>query len=269
MYSVLDIAGLNALSRRIFTNAAAAAAGMARAFAARDDSEHGTKLVAITMFGVTTPAATAARHWLEQEGYEVLVFHANGAGGRSMEKLIADGMFAGVLDLTTTELADELVGGVLSAGPDRLEAAARTGVPQVVSLGALDMVNFGPIADVPAQFRARKLYRHNANVTLMRTTADECAALGRIIGRKLSGARGPLAVYIPRGGVSALSEPGKAFHDPAADAALFAALADCLAPGVERTDSAASINDPDFAVAMARRLHRFITQRGAESDVPV
>ena len=267
MYSVLDVSGLNAVSRRIYENAAAAAAGMAEAFAARGTTTSTKAAVAVTMFGVTTPAVTAARRWLEQQGYEVLVFHANGAGGRSMEKLAADRALAGVLDLTTTELADELVGGDLSAGPDRLEAAGRMGLPQVVSLGALDMVNFGPIANVPARFQGRRLYKHNANVTLMRTTAAECAELGRIIGRKLGAARGPVTVFIPRGGVSSISEPGKVFHDAAADAALIEALTSSLAPGIDVVSSAAPINDPDFAVAMARRLHQSITQSGVEMRV--
>ena len=157
------------------------------------------------MFGVTTPCVTTARERLEELGYEVLVFHATGAGGQSMEALAKDGFLAGVLDVTTTELADELVGGVLSAGPDRLEAAGAAGVPQVVSLGALDMVNFGPRETVPPQFDDRNLYVHNPTVTLMRTTPDECAELGRTIGRKLSGATGPTVLFVPLGGVSMIA----------------------------------------------------------------
>ena len=166
----------------------------------------GKPLVAATMFGVTTPCVTTARERLEELGYEVLVFHATGAGGQSMEALAKDGFLAGVLDATTTELADELVGGVLSAGPDRLEAAGAAGVPQVVSLGALDMVNFGPRETVPSQFDERNLYVHNPTVTLMRTTPDECAELGRTIGRKLSGATGPTALFVPLGGVSMIDD---------------------------------------------------------------
>ena len=190
MYSVVDISGVNSVSARIIANAAAAIAGMAQAAPPKLD---GKPLVAASMFGVTTPCVTTARERLEELGYEVLVFHATGSGGQSMEALAKDGFLAGVLDATTTELADELVGGVLSAGPDRLEAAGAAGVPQVVSLGALDMVNFGPRETVPPQFEGRNLYVHNPTVTLMRTTKEECAELGRIIGRKLAAAASPTA----------------------------------------------------------------------------
>ena len=267
MYSVLDVSGLNAVSRRIYANAAAAAAGMARSFAIRAVAGDAKSAIAITMFGVTTPAVTTARHWLESLGYEVLVFHANGAGGRSMEKLAADGALAGVLDLTTTELADELVGGDLSAGPQRLEAAGRCGLPQVVSLGALDMVNFGPFSGVPARFGNRVFYKHNANVTLMRTTPAECIELGRRIAGKLNAARGPVCLFVPRGGVSSIAEPGKVFFDPAADIALIEALTATLSPSIEVVTDDASINDPAFATAMARKLHTLILQTKAERHV--
>src|SRR5919108_439527 len=161
-------------------------------------------LVGATMFGVTTPCVTRARERLEELGYEILVFHATGSGGQSMEALMRGGFLAGILDVTTTELADDLVGGVLSAGPDRLEAAGELGLPQVVSLGALDMVNFGPRETVPAEFRDRNLYVHNPSVTLMRTTREECAELGRTIAGKLAAARGPVALFIPLKGVSAI-----------------------------------------------------------------
>jgi uncharacterized protein (UPF0261 family) len=222
----------------------------------------GKPLVAATMFGVTTPCVTRARERLEELGYEVLVFHATGSGGRSMEALAKDGFLAGVLDVTTTELADELVGGVLSAGPERLEAAGAAGVPQVVSLGALDMVNFGPRETVPAQFEDRNLYVHNPTVTLMRTTEEECAELGRTIGRKLAAASAPTAVFVPLGGVSAIDVPGQPFHDPAADAALVAALEQELDGRVELHELQQDVNDPAFAVAMADRLHELI-QEGA------
>ena len=166
------------------------------------------------MFGVTTPAVTRARERLEELGYEVLVFHATGTGGQSMEALARGGFLAGVLDLTTTELADELVGGVLSAGPDRLEAAGELGLPQVVSLGALDMVNFGPRETVPPQFDGRNLYVHNPTVTLMRTTPEECAELGRRIARKLSAATGPTALFVPLKGVSMIADRGRAVPRP-------------------------------------------------------
>ena len=214
MYSVLDVSGLNAVSKRIYANAAAAAAGMATAFASRTVAADAKPAVAITMFGVTTSAVTTARHWLEDQGYEVLIFHANGAGGRSMEKLAAEGALVGVLDLTTTELADELVGGDLSAGPQRLEAAGRRGLPQVVSLGALDMVNFGPAAAVPARFADRLFCEHNANVTLMRTTSRECAELGRIIATKLNAAQAPSAFLSPAAGCRRSPSPERSSSTP-------------------------------------------------------
>ncbi|MBX6342412.1 MAG: Tm-1-like ATP-binding domain-containing protein, partial [Thermomicrobiaceae bacterium] len=203
MYPVVDIAGINRISARILANAAAAIAGMAKSYAVSAPAVDDRRLIGATMFGVTTPCVTAARRRLEERGYEVLVFHATGTGGQAMEALARGGYLAGVLDITTTELADELVGGVLSAGPERLEAAGEAGLPQVVSLGALDMVNFGPLDTVPERFRGRRLYQHNPTVTLMRTTPEECAELGRIIARKLNRARGPLAVFIPLRGVSA------------------------------------------------------------------
>jgi uncharacterized protein (UPF0261 family) len=258
MYPVIDFAGLNIISKRIITNAAAAVAAMAK-------TEGGPivparPVVAITMFGVTTPAATVARTFLEKAGYEVLVFHANGAGGRTMEALMRDGIVAGVLDLTTTELADELVGGTLSAGPDRLEMAGKLGLPQVVSLGALDMVNFGPPETVPERFAGRIFYRHNPMVTLMRTTPEECAALGAMIAEKLNRAEGPVAVHIPSRGVSAIATPGGVFYDPAADRALVSALTAGLDPRIGCIVEDTDINNPQFALAMARHLHAFLQQ---------
>ena len=211
------------------------------------------------MFGVTTPAVTRARERLEELGYEVLVFHATGTGGQSMEALVDGGFLAGVLDLTTTELADELVGGVLSAGPDRLDAAGAAGVPQVVSLGALDMVNFGPKDTVPERFAERNLYVHNPTVTLMRTTAEENAELGRRIAEKLNRAGSPTVLFVPLGGVSAIDVDGQPFHDPQADAALFDALREHLdRDRVEVREIDAQVNDPAFATAMADRLHELI-----------
>jgi uncharacterized protein (UPF0261 family) len=204
--AVTDVAGLNSVSARVLANAAAAMAGMVTAPPLPVAERR--PVVAATMFGVTTPAVTVAREELERRGYEVLVFHATGTGGRTMESLVEAGLVAGVLDLTTTELADDLVGGVLSAGPHRLEAAGRRGVPQVVSLGALDMVNFGPRDTVPERFAGRTLYEHNPVVTLMRTTPEECAELGRRVGARLSAATGPVALFVPLRGVSALSGEG-------------------------------------------------------------
>jgi uncharacterized protein (UPF0261 family) len=241
------------VSARILANAAAAMAGMA---AAEPPAAGGGKpLVGATMFGVTTPCVEAARERLEELGYEVLVFHATGTGGRSMEALMRSGFITASLDVTITELADDLVGGVLSAGPDRLEAAGELGIPQVVSLGALDMVNFGPVDTVRAEFRDRLLYRHNPTVTLMRTTAEECAELGRRIGRKLNAATGPTTLFVPLRGVSLIATEGQVFHDPAADKELVRALLDGLAENVEVRELDTDINDPEFARAMADRLH--------------
>jgi uncharacterized protein (UPF0261 family) len=255
MYSVVDISGVNSVSARIMANAAGAIAGMV---GARVPILESKPLVGATMFGVTTPCVTRARARLEELGYEVLVFHATGAGGQSLEALVRDGFLVGVLDTTTTELADELVGGVLSAGPDRLEAAGAAGVPQVVSLGALDMVNFGPRETVPAQFEGRNLYVHNPTITLMRTTPDECAELGRTIGRKLSAATGPTALFVPLKGVSMIAVEGQPFYDPAADDALLAGLHETLDSSVEVHELDTDINDPAFADAMADRLHELI-----------
>ena len=252
MYSVVDIAGLNPISERILGNAAAAAAGMAKSQGPQAEADK--PLVGATMFGVTTPSVTEARKRLEDFGYEVLVFHATGTGGQAMEALMRSGFITASLDITTTELADELVGGVLSAGPERLEAAGELGIPQVVSLGALDMINFGPFETVPAEFRDRLLYKHNPTVTLMRTTPEECATLGRLIAEKLNRARGPLTVFVPLKGVSLIATEGQVFYDPVADEALFGALREHLDPEIDVRELDLDINDPAFAQAMADRL---------------
>ena len=228
MYSVVDVAGVNRISAQIMTNAAGMIAGAVQGRV--PDLGADRPLIGASMFGVTTPCVTTARERLEELGYEVLVFHATGTGGQSMEALAKGGFLAGILDVTTTELADELVGGVLSAGPDRLEAAGALGLPQVVSLGALDMVNFGPKETVPERFADRNLYVHNPTITLMRTTPEECLELGRRIGRKLSAATGPTALYIPLKGVSMIAVEGQVFHDPDADAALLEGLHETLGP---------------------------------------
>ena len=255
MHSVVDIAGINQISRRILTSAAAAAAAMAKANAAFEPAVETRPIIGATMFGVTTPCLTVARERLEELGYEVLVFHATGTGGQSMERLIRDGYITGALDVTTTELADDLVGGVLSAGPARLEAAGELRIPQVVSLGALDMVNFGPRETVPARFNDRRLYNHNLTVTLMRTTPEECAELGKRLAQKLNKARGPATLFIPLRGVSLISVEGQVFHDPPADAALLSAIREHVDDRVEVREMDADINDPVFAVAMADALH--------------
>jgi uncharacterized protein (UPF0261 family) len=246
-------------------NAACAAAAMSTRYATeRATARAGTPVVAITMFGVTTPAADEARAELADLGYEVLVFHATGSGGRAMENLIDSGLITGVLDLTTTELADELVGGVLTAGPHRLEAAGRAGVPQVVSVGALDMVNFGPMDTVPEQFAGRTLLVHNPTVTLMRTTPEENARLGSLLGGKLRDARGAVTVFLPLNGVSAVDVEGGPFHDPDADAALFEHLTSALdGSGVAVVRHEQAINDPGFGATAARELDRMIrSERG-------
>ncbi len=259
MASVTDVAGVNSISGRILANAAAAMAGMVQAPAVELGEQR--PLVGASMFGVTTPCVTAAREDLEARGYEVLVFHATGAGGRAMEGLMESGFLQGVLDVTTTELCDDLVGGVLSAGPDRLEAAGRLGLPQVVSCGALDMVNFGARDTVPPQFEERNLYVHNPSVTLMRTTPEESAELGRRIARKLSAATGPTALFLPLGGVSMIDAEGQPFHDPEADAALFDALREGLDGSVELVEMDCNVNDPEFAAAMAAKLDEYMGAR--------
>jgi uncharacterized protein (UPF0261 family) len=267
MYSVVDVAGVNRISRLVLGNAAAAMAGMALARAGAQAGEQASgdderPLVAASMFGVTTPAVETARSRLTGLGYEVLVFHATGAGGRALEALAEARLLAGVLDVTTTELADDLVGGVLSAGPDRLTAAGAAGLPQVIAPGALDMVNFGPRETVPERFADRLLYVHNPTVTLMRTTVKEMAELGARVGRKAAAATGPTEVFWPDRGVSALDADGQAFFDAAADAACRDALdGELRAAGraMQRID--AHINDPAFATAMAGRLHQMIQGR--------
>lgn len=269
MYSVVDIAGLNRVSRAVLDNAAAAMIGMHSSFVIRHTSSvpgadratndggqmtNDKPLIAATMFGVTTPCVEAARKILEAAGYEVLVFHATGSGGRTMEGLIRDGLIAGVLDITTTELADELAGGVLSAGPDRLTAAALRGVPQLISVGALDMVNFGPPETVPEKYKGRRFYRHNPTVTLMRTTPEEMDQLGKEVAQKASAANSPTALMLPLNGVSAIDADGGPFWWPEADAALFQSLRNWMAPGADVTELDLHINDPAFAEACANKL---------------
>src|SRR5882724_8052347 len=251
MYSVTDVAGINRISERVLANAAHALAGMiayARPLNAPSDAK---PAIGLTMFGVTTPCVQAVTRALE-ERYDCLVFHATGTGGQSMEKLVDSGLLAGVIDVTTTEIADEIVGGVLSAGPGRLDAIARARVPYGGSCGALDMVNFWAMDTVPPQFRGRNLYRHNANVTLMRTTPEECARIGRFIADKLNRMEGLVRFLIPDGGVSLIDAPGKPFWDPAADKALF----DAITSGVRATAQRKivrlphNVNDPEFVDAL-------------------
>jgi uncharacterized protein (UPF0261 family)/ABC-type branched-subunit amino acid transport system ATPase component len=250
MYSVTDVSGINRISQRVLANAAHALAGM-MAYAPRPDRAAETKpALALTMFGLTTPCVQAITKKLE-ETYDCLVFHATGTGGQSMEKLVDSGLIAGVLDITTTEIADELVGGVLTAGPERLDAIIRSRVPYVGSCGALDMVNFWAMDTVPARFRGRTLYKHNDNVTLMRTTAEECERIGRFIVDKLNRMEGPVRFLIPEGGISGIDAPGKPFGDPAADKALFDTIAGSFRSGSNRRliRLPHHINDPAFADA--------------------
>lgn len=258
LYSVVDLAGLNRISRRVLASAADAMIGLWQGQTTRPvATESDRPIITATMFGVTTPCVEAARRELENAGNEVLVFHATGTGGRTMEGLIHDKLVCGVLDLTTTELADELVGGVMAAGPDRLTAAAMAGVPQVISLGALDMVNFGPPETVPAKFQDRRFYHHNPSVTLMRTTPEENDQLGKQIAEKASAARGPTAVLVPLRGVSAIDAEGKPFWWPEADTALFQSLRN-WAYGFELIELDLHINDPAFAKAAAETLLRLL-----------
>lgn len=252
MNSIVDILGINRISRPILTNAARAVAGMVSLPPAPPEGAD-KPLVAVTMFGVTTKCVMRAKEQLETAGYEVLVFHATGNGGQAMETLISEGLIAGVLDLTTTELADELCGGFLTAGPERLTAAGKAGIPQVVSVGAIDMVNFYAPDSVPAKYKGRKLYSHNPVVTLMRTTPEECARIGADLGKKVAAATGPKAILLPKKGVSAIDAVGQPFDDPEARISLYSAIRE-HAKGVEITELDHHINDPEFADAAARKL---------------
>jgi uncharacterized protein (UPF0261 family) len=249
--SIVDVAGLNRISRQILSRAAGAICGMVEADPPKVEDK---AVIVASQFGNTTDCVTHARKLLEAEGYEVLVFHATGTGGRTMESLIESGMVTGVLDITTTEWADELVGGILGAGPTRLEAAARHGVPAIVTPGCLDMVNFGPPETVPAKFKGRNFYQHNPQVTLMRTTPQECAELGRILADKINRSTGPVTVLIPLKAISVISAPGQKFHDPSADKALFESIKQHLRKDVPVIEMDCAINDPQFAEACARTL---------------
>ena len=251
--SVVDAEGLNDISKVIFSNAANAVVGMVQN--RKEIESDGKPLLAATMFGVTTPCVKAAEDYLHEQGYDVLVFHATGTGGKCMEALINQGFIKGVLDLTTTEWCDEVVGGVLNAGPDRLTAAGKNSIPQVVSVGALDMVNFGPMDTVPAQFKDRNLYKHNPTVTLMRTTADELKSIGHEIATRLADATGKTTLMLPLKGVSMIDVEGQPFYDAEADKVLFDTLRTELAnSNVEIVELDTDINDKEFAVAAAKKL---------------
>lgn len=247
--SIVDVSGINRISREIFARAAGAVIGMVESIVPAGDDK---PLVVASMFGNTTPCVEAAKKRLEQAGYEVLVFHATGAGGRTMESLVESGLISGVLDVTTTEWADELVGGVLAAGPHRLEAAARRGVPAVIAPGCLDMVNFWTV--YPERFQGRRFYQHNPNITLMRTTPGENCRLGEIIAEKVNMSKGPVTVFLPLKGVSMIDSPGGPFWWPEADTALFMSLKANLRPDIPVVELDCNINDPEFAQACAEGL---------------
>lgn len=264
MYSVVDIAGVNAISAPILSNAAGAISGMALVEAPVVDTK---PVIAASMFGLTTPAVTAARELLEERGYEVLVFHATGAGGDSMEAIIDAGLAVGVLDITTTEFADDLVGGVFAPMTDRLSAAGRAGIPQLVSTGALDMVNFGPVSTVPSQFDDRLFYHHNDSVTLMRTSAAELREIAQLMASRLNAREDAekVVVFIPEAGFSGIDVEGGAFSDPEADAAFIEAFTEALRSEIAVVRRPVDVNDHDFAIEMAEALHHMI-QTGQAYD---
>lgn len=267
--SIVDVAGINRISAVTYRRAADAFAGMVAGSLTTDSSDEPPRpLIAASMFGVTTECVLQAKSVLEQAGCEVVVFHATGAGGRTMERLIAEGHVDAVLDITTTEWADEVVGGILTAGPERLGAAAKAGVPQVVSLGATDMVNFGPPESIPARFAGRLFYEHNAENTLMRVDAPEAARIGEAIGRRLRASTAACTVLIPANGTSALDGAGRPFDDPVARRALQEALTAQLAGSAVRViETSQHINEPAFAAMAARRLLELLANRTSESNV--
>ena len=258
MPSIVDVAGLNRVSRQIFANAAGSICGMVETKAPFHDDQ---PIIVASMFGNTTDCVDQAKAILEDAGFEVLVFHATGTGGRAMEGLVEAGLVAGVLDLTTTEWADELVGGILAAGPHRLEAAARNGIPAVIGPGCLDMVNFGPSTNIPSKFEGRLFYEHNPQVTLMRTTPDECTELGRILAEKVNLSTGPVSVLLPTEAISVISAEGQPFHDPSADQALFDSIQGNLRKGIDLREINASINDPACSKIAAETLLRMIDEQ--------
>lgn len=254
--SIVDVNGLNRLSRVLLARAAGAICGMVEV---EPPVAEDKPLIVASMFGNTTQAVNIAKTVLEEAGYEVLVFHSTGMGGRIMESLIESGMISGVLDITTTEWADEFVGGVLGAGPTRLEAVGKAGVPAIVTPGCLDMVNFGERPTVPEKFADRLFYQHNPQVTLMRTSPEECEELGRILAEKVNAYTAPVTVLLPTKAISVISAPGGVFHDEAADTALFESVKKHLKPGISCVEMDAAVNDEVFAKACAEALLKNIT----------
>ena len=266
LHSVTDVAGLNSLTRQVLGNGAQAIVGMVKARAASAERNRpparrgdGKPAIGLTMFGVTTPCVDAVARALAED-FECLVFHATGVGGQAMEKLVDAGALAAVIDITTTEVCDLLLGGVLPATEDRLGAIARTRVPYLGSCGALDMVNFGPKDSVPARYAERKLYVHNPTVTLMRTTPEEAARIGRWIGERLNAMDGPVRFFLPDGGLSALDAPGGPFADPHADAELFRSLEATVRQTASRRliRLRHHINDPGFSEKVVAEFRRII-----------
>jgi uncharacterized protein (UPF0261 family) len=253
--SVVDVAGLNQVSRQIYANAAGAICGMVETEPPEAEQK---PLIAASMFGNTTPAVDRAKATMEEHGYEVLVFHATGTGGRTMEALIEDGYIDGVLDITTTEWADEVCGGVFSAGPTRLEAAAKTGTPQVVVPGCIDMANFWAIETVPERYQDRNLYKWNPNVTLLRTNVQENAEMGLMFAERLNEASGPVAVFVPLKGVSMLDSEGEPFWNPEADRAFLDTLKHNLREGIPVYEMDHNVNDPAFVDAVSSKLLEFL-----------
>lgn len=253
--SIVDVAGINRVSVRIYANAVGAIVGMVETLEPRIDEK---PLVGASMFGNTTPAVNHAKSVIEKHGYEVLVFHATGTGGKTMENLVQEGYIEGVLDITTTELADELVGGVLTAGPHRLEAAGEKGIPQIIVPGCVDMVNFWAPETIPEKFKGRKFYQWNPNVTLMRTTPEENELIGKTLAEKANKAKGAVAFFLPLKGVSQLDSPGGKFWWPEADLALFDAIKKNLHANIPVYELDHNINDPEFAEAVAIKLLEFM-----------
>ncbi|WP_062353431.1 Tm-1-like ATP-binding domain-containing protein [Bacillus kwashiorkori] len=263
--SIVDVAGLNTISTKIFTNAVFAICGMLQ-FEDKTKVEH-KPLIAATMFGLTTPCINYAKEYLEDRGYEVLIFHATGIGGKTMEHLIENGFFEGVLDITTTEWADETVGGILAAGPNRLEAASKHGVPQVVSVGAMDMVNFGPRNTVPKQFDGRNFYQHNPTVTLMRTTVEENQQIAKNMAERLNKSTGYTTLMFPLKGFSGLDIEGQQFFGPEEDQALISTLRDKIDQNkIEIMEEDLHVNDKEFAILAAEKLLQLIEKKKGEVE---
>ena len=258
MHSVADILGINAVTRRVFANAAAAIVAMAEAAEAVPPSTR--PVLGATMLGLTTPCVLGARALLEAWGYELVAFHANGTGGRCMERLAEEGLIRGVLDLSTQEITGTVCRGLFDAGPDRLTAAGRLGLPQVVAPGGTDYIVMGPLSSLPDELKARAILIHNPQITLVRTSAPEMADIGHLIAARLNAARGPAAVLVPLGGFSYSDRPGHAFHDPAADAALVAALESDLESRVELHKLEAHVNDLTFAHAAAEKMRDLMSR---------